>query len=134
MPTVLKFGNLNLLETSGPVQACNGIALTLCFTVVLPPLLHTHISLSNYMCHSPYRAAHCYIRHIRRHDAKSGPTIMVEGGGIFQKAACASYLLSNTSICFVNSCIASSSIHVDRARKLGPEKCLKLLAPELFFF
>jgi len=26
---VLKSGNLDLLETSGPVQACNGIALTL---------------------------------------------------------------------------------------------------------
>ena len=27
MPIVLKSGNLNLLERSGPVQACNGIAL-----------------------------------------------------------------------------------------------------------
>ena len=29
MPTVLKSGSLNLLEPSGPVQACNGIALHL---------------------------------------------------------------------------------------------------------
>ena len=29
MPTVLKSGRLNLLEPSGPVQACNGIALPL---------------------------------------------------------------------------------------------------------
>ena len=29
MPIVLKCGSLNLLETSGPVQACNGIALPL---------------------------------------------------------------------------------------------------------
>ena len=29
MPTVLKSGNLNLLEPSGPVQACNGTALPL---------------------------------------------------------------------------------------------------------
>ena len=29
MPTVLKSGSLNLLEPSGPVQACNGIALPL---------------------------------------------------------------------------------------------------------
>ena len=29
MLTVLKSGSLNLLERSGPVQACNGIALTL---------------------------------------------------------------------------------------------------------
>ena len=28
MPTVLKSGSLNLLEPSGPVQACNGIAFT----------------------------------------------------------------------------------------------------------
>ena len=27
MPTVLKSGSLKLLEPSGPVQACNGIAL-----------------------------------------------------------------------------------------------------------
>jgi hypothetical protein len=27
--TLLKFRNLNLLETTGPVQACTGIALTL---------------------------------------------------------------------------------------------------------
>jgi hypothetical protein len=27
VPIVLKSGSLNLLETSGPVQACNGIAL-----------------------------------------------------------------------------------------------------------
>ena len=29
MPTVLKSGNLSLLETSGSVQACNGFALPL---------------------------------------------------------------------------------------------------------
>ena len=29
MPIVLKSGSLNLLEPSGPVQACNGIALSL---------------------------------------------------------------------------------------------------------
>jgi len=29
VPTVLKSGSLNLLELSGPVQACNGIALPL---------------------------------------------------------------------------------------------------------
>jgi len=27
MPIVLKFGSINLLQPSGPVQACNGIAL-----------------------------------------------------------------------------------------------------------
>jgi len=33
VPTVLKSGSLNLLEPSGPVQACNGIALPLPFTI-----------------------------------------------------------------------------------------------------
>ena len=32
MPIVLKCGSLNLLEPSGPVQACNGIALPLVVT------------------------------------------------------------------------------------------------------
>jgi len=30
VPTVLKFGSLILLEPSGPVQPCNGIALPMC--------------------------------------------------------------------------------------------------------
>jgi len=29
VPIVLKFGNLNLLEPYGPVQACNGVSLTI---------------------------------------------------------------------------------------------------------
>jgi hypothetical protein len=32
VPIVLKSGSLKLLEPSGPVQACNGIALPLTFT------------------------------------------------------------------------------------------------------
>ena len=44
MPTVLKSGNLNLLEPSGPLQACNGIALPL--PLPLPyPVSITVISL-----------------------------------------------------------------------------------------
>ena len=34
VPIVLKSGNLNLLEPSGPVQACNGIDLYLIYTNV----------------------------------------------------------------------------------------------------
>jgi len=34
MPIVLKSGSLNLLEPSGPVQACNGIALPFMFTLL----------------------------------------------------------------------------------------------------
>jgi hypothetical protein len=32
VPIILKSGSLNLLEHSGPVQACNGVALPLPFT------------------------------------------------------------------------------------------------------
>jgi len=34
VPIVLKSGSLNLLEPSGPVQACNGIALPFTFTFI----------------------------------------------------------------------------------------------------
>ena len=35
MPIVLKYGSLNLLEPSGPVQACNTIALPFTFETLL---------------------------------------------------------------------------------------------------
>jgi hypothetical protein len=35
VPIVLKSGSLNLLEPSGPVKACNGIALPLPFTFLI---------------------------------------------------------------------------------------------------
>ena len=35
VPIVLKFGSLNLLEPSGPVQDCNGIALPLLPNLIL---------------------------------------------------------------------------------------------------
>jgi len=44
VPIVLKSGNLNLLEPSGPVQACNGIAL---------PLQHKQIRISTIMYFIP---------------------------------------------------------------------------------
>ena len=34
VPVVLKFGSLNLLEPSGPVQACSGIAFTTTICVI----------------------------------------------------------------------------------------------------
>ena len=36
VPTVLKSGNLNLLESSGPIQACSGIALPLLILEHMP--------------------------------------------------------------------------------------------------
>ena len=35
MPIVLKSGSLNVLEPSGPVQACNGIVLPLPFKLLI---------------------------------------------------------------------------------------------------
>jgi len=35
MPVILKSGSLSLLETPGPVQACNGIALPLLKVILL---------------------------------------------------------------------------------------------------
>ena len=35
VPIVLKSGNLNLLEPSGPVQACTGIALLLEYRIMI---------------------------------------------------------------------------------------------------
>jgi hypothetical protein len=45
VPLVLKSGSLNLLESSGPVQACNGIAL-LFYPRRLMPILREEIALS----------------------------------------------------------------------------------------
>jgi hypothetical protein len=41
MQIVLKYGSLNLLEPSGPVQACNRIALPL-------PYMYTHSYICSY--------------------------------------------------------------------------------------
>jgi len=43
VPTVLKSGSLNLLELSGPVQACNGIALPLLCQKLRCPTSTGHI-------------------------------------------------------------------------------------------
>jgi hypothetical protein len=54
VPTVLKSGSLGLLEPSGPVQACNGIALTFCKSFCLYCYRHAtrmcRILLSSVSC------------------------------------------------------------------------------------
>ena len=45
MPIVLKSGGLNLLEPSGPVQVCNGIALPL-YTICVKCLSYGICSVS----------------------------------------------------------------------------------------
>jgi hypothetical protein len=42
----LKSGNLNLLEPSGPVKACNGVALALLYLYLTVPLLLALVSAS----------------------------------------------------------------------------------------
>ena len=49
MPIVLKSGNLNLLELSGPVRACNRIALPF-FYSLHPGILSSHCIIF-YTCH-----------------------------------------------------------------------------------
>jgi len=49
VPIVLKSGSLNLLEPSGPVQACNGIALPLPFTLSFS---FTHLHFLSFCCTS----------------------------------------------------------------------------------
>ena len=41
MPIVLKSGRLNLLELSGPVQACNGLALPFYIVFILHTEFHS---------------------------------------------------------------------------------------------
>ena len=45
MSTVLKSGSLNLLETSGSVQACNGIAIYLIYLFIYLHVLLFHFIL-----------------------------------------------------------------------------------------
>ena len=67
MPNVLKCGSLNLLEPSGPVQACNGIA----FPLSLPYLYyeftprHTSQFLWQAIYFSSVSCLHCQYRHHR---------------------------------------------------------------------
>jgi hypothetical protein len=45
VPIVLKSGSLNLLEPSGPLQACNEIALPLLFYLQFMKRRHVHTAL-----------------------------------------------------------------------------------------
>jgi len=67
VPIVLKSGSLNLLEPSGPVQACNGIAL---------PFLHllgARLSCSLNMSVLCYNNTVCHILCTWPGDAVVGP-------------------------------------------------------------
>ena len=52
MPIVLKYGSLNLLEPSGPVQTCNGIALpfTVYTSIVIDGIIIIIIIINIYSC------------------------------------------------------------------------------------
>jgi len=47
VPIVLKYGSLSLLEPSGPVQACNGIALPFCI------MMHGTMNIKNMDAFNP---------------------------------------------------------------------------------
>ena len=66
MPIVLKSGSLNLLEPSGPVQACTGIALLLPFISSVLKLSRCISVTENYNCDSCCTYSHSPIfLHIR---------------------------------------------------------------------
>jgi hypothetical protein len=75
--TVLYSGSLNFLEPSGPVQACNGIALP----IPLPNLSHSFVTLHNQSASPPcHQAKHksqnqfCSVRCIKRCLTQPGAT------------------------------------------------------------
>ena len=55
-PIVTKYGNLNFLEPSGPVQACNGTAL-LYYIMVHQIIKHRTVTLANHIIHLGKRNA-----------------------------------------------------------------------------
>ena len=73
MPTVLKSGSLILLEPSGPVQACNGIALQAfnvsdhADTILKHPFL---LFFNELHCTLEYNDIHGYFGDIIKHPAE----------------------------------------------------------------
>jgi len=57
LPTVLKSGSLKLLEPSGPLQACNGIALPFYFLYNIQKLFQHLIWILTYKCINKYKSA-----------------------------------------------------------------------------
>ena len=66
VPTVLKSGSINLLETLGLIQACNGITLPLCMYLCTYIYIYIYISknVGRYyvFMYSMYVRMHMYIR------------------------------------------------------------------------
>jgi len=52
VPIVLKSGSLNLLEPSGPVQACNGIALPFFKNGHSLMIFQLKLSVLSWKCHN----------------------------------------------------------------------------------
>ena len=65
VPIVLKSGSLNLIEPSGPVQACIGIALPLCFLKSLRPIFLSSSILVFvfFVLFSFWLSDHFFVRH-----------------------------------------------------------------------
>jgi hypothetical protein len=83
VPIVLKSGSLNLLEPSGPVQACNGNALPFLLTIFsliskmndydIIPLINgpsdqdAQLIILNYIQNQPYEHQSCFKRNINKY-------------------------------------------------------------------
>jgi hypothetical protein len=77
VPIVLKSGSLNFLESSGPVQACNGITLPLMldkyFTIpcriFYVNLRKIHTNICDIICHYPWHTVEACFRINNQQDA-----------------------------------------------------------------
>ena len=69
VPTVLKFGSIRLLDTSGPVQDCNGRALCSPLVPWLERGLDDRGTISDFYMHKGFTLSLKYTDHTRSHKA-----------------------------------------------------------------
>jgi hypothetical protein len=94
VPIVLKSGSLNLLEPSGPVKACNGIALPLCKIKIINILWQIYnciIHCCAWLNLSPVLLFTC---------AQRDGTSKSERGGVFTARYALSHYMKQTSLGF----------------------------------
>jgi hypothetical protein len=71
MPTVLKSQSLNLLEPSGPVQACNGIPLPLTYMDLYVVFMY------NFLCMSTFHSAFQFLPYLRGNNMTTSQGILL---------------------------------------------------------
>jgi len=97
LPIVLKSGSLNLLEPSGPVQACNGMVSPLPYIYIyIYILIHTHTHTHTHThCHSQWP------RGLRRWSAAARLLrlwVRIPPGS-WMSVCCDCYVLSGRGLC-----------------------------------